>query len=376
MANTVCAPPSAAVSREQIGKYRLLRDLDGNRPGTVYAAEESNANERRALRVQLLPSNPARRDVFLDEARKLMRLDHPHLATVLDAGEADSDFFLVTELPKGETLQDRLKREHCLPMKEALRIAREMAAGLAFAHEHGLVHRDICPANVWLEPTGRARLLGLGAHSGSEPSSLLSRFDDSGTPGYLSPEQAAGEEVAAASDLFSLGCVLYQMTTGERPFRGEGSAALFRAVVFDHPSAARAVNPDVPEAIDELIARLLAKLPADRPATARAVEEKLTEWLDPTGTKAGPTKPHEAIVYPASRRILQSIESMQRSAPTAARPAEIPFATELPVKRSWWADAVAAALLLAGAAGLYLWWRASNEKATPPPPAAQSQPNR
>ncbi len=365
MATTLATTPTEA-TQKRIGNYRLLRQVEVGPPGTIYAAEETGTH--RHVAVRLLPVDAARRPAFIEAARKLMRLEHPHLAEIVDAGETDSDCYLVTALPKGETLHDRLKREHRLPPKESLRIAREMAAGLAFAHEHGLVHRELCPANVWLDGAGRARLLGLGSHVNGKAGSLLGRFDETGSPGYLSPEQAAGEEIAPASDLFSLGTILYQMTTGERPFRGVNSTALVRAVVFDHPSAARQVNPEVPDTVDALITRLLAKLPADRPASAREVCDRLTEWLDPVR----PTKPNEPIVYPASQRILQSLEALK--SPAAAQ-AEIPFAAELPPRRNRWSDLLAAVLLIAGAVGLYLWWRASNDKPAPPP-EVQNEANR
>ena len=197
-----------------------------------------------------------------------MRLEHENIVPILDAGEADGECFLVMELLKGESLHDRLKREHRLPLKESLRIAREIAAGLIFVHAHGLCHRDVCPMNVWLEPSGRARLRGFGESCSTEADPLLSRLDGVGTAGYLSPEQAAGEAIAPASDLFSLGCVLYQMLTGERPFRGENSAALFRAVVFEYPTSVRQINPEIPEALDDLVVRLDGQ-DASRPSRFR-----------------------------------------------------------------------------------------------------------
>ncbi len=376
MANSFHFPASRPLQREGVGKYRLLKELDSNRPGTLYAAEEPHTRRVVALKLPLLL--PEWRQAFHDEARRLTRLDHENIAPILDAGEADGECFLITELLKGESLQERLKRERRLPLKESARIAREMAAGLAYVHAHGLVHRDICPANVWLEPFGRVRLLGFGQATGGDVVSLLSSIDGVGTAGYMSPEQAAGEAITPSSDLFSMGCVLYQMTTGERPFRGENCAALFRSVVFEQPATVRQVNPDIPEAIEELIAALMAKMPAGRPASAEEAEDRLMKWLDPAAPKSRAATRPEPLNYAPSKRILHALEFLKNpvvTTPSAGRVPEISYARVLSRKnRRWLVDVLAAILLLTGAAGLYLWWRASNDPgfySTPP----QSQPS-
>jgi serine/threonine protein kinase len=363
MANIFHSPASGAMQRESIGKYRLLKELDSNRPGSLYAAEEPHTRRVVAVKLPLLPREC--RQAFHDEARRLTRLDHENIAPILDVGDANGECFLVTELLKGESLQDRLKRERRLPLKESVRIAREMAAGLAYVHAHGLVHRDICPANVWLEPFGRVRLLGFGQATGGDLNSLLGPIDGVGTAGYLSPEQAAGEAISTSSDLFSLGCVLYQMTTGERPFRGESCAALFRSVVFEQPASVRQVNPDVPAEIDELVTALMAKMPAGRPASAQEVEDRLMKWLDPSAPKSRALFRPAPLNYPASKRILDALEFLKNpvvTAPTAVRGPGIPFAKVMsPKNRRWLVDVIAAIVLLAGAAGLYLWWRSSTD---------------
>ena len=341
----------------QVGKYRLLHELDIGQPGSVFAAEEPHT--RRLVVLRLVDVEPDQSDEYLADARRLVRLGHEHIASLLDVGQAAGQHFLVMDLLKGETLADRLKREHSLPLKESLRIAREIAAALAFAHGHGYIHRELSPASVWLEPSGRARLLGLGASPSPKASSLLNRLDEPGAPGYLSPEQASGEEVTAAADLFSFGCVLYQMTTGEQPFRGDQSASLYRAVVFEHPTSAREINPDIPAALDELIGKLLAKMPGERPASADAVEHRLREWLDPVLPKYRESSPDPLPEVAASKRILDSLERLHRV--PAPRPR---FAMAMPVneppRRSWLGDGIAAVLLVAGAIALYFWWKVSN----------------
>jgi serine/threonine protein kinase len=373
MANTISATPWQT-SRTQIGKFRVLHELDLGAADAAYVAEDPHT--RRAVVIRLLPIEQDGHDAFFDDVHKLMRLEHEHIAAIQEAGQVDDHYFLVMDLLKGESLAERLKREHRLPLKEGMRIAREMAAGLGFVHANGFIHRDVCPQNVWLEPGGRVRLLGLGTHLGGDAQLLLNRLDDSGKPGYLSPEQAAGEEITPAADLFSLGCVLYQMLTGEKPFRGEHSAALYRAVIFEHPSAPKLINPEVPAAVDELIGRLLAKLPSGRPASAAEVEQRLLEWLGPIVPRPAAAKSSEPTVSSAARRILETIESIKVAPAALASPLTRDLFSPAPARkarRNWWIDLVAAVLLIAGAGGLFLWWKASHNPPQQEPAASQTK---
>jgi eukaryotic-like serine/threonine-protein kinase len=355
MANITTAP--SATGTTLIGEYRLMRELGGGSTGTVYLAEGPRSHRQLALKVL------GRCERFLDEVRSMSRLEHEHIVPILDAGEEEGQCFLVMELLNGETLLARLKREHRLPVRDGARIGHEIAAGLAFAHAHGVIHRDVCPSNVWLEPTGRVRLLGFGSAPTSADDSLLERLGGPGTPGYLSPEQAAGEPVTPASDLFGLGCVLHQMMTGEQPFRGSDRQALVRAVVFDQPVSVREINPEIPETIADMISQLLSKLPTQRPGSAQEIDHRLREWLDPNAPKPAPlpSRLPEPVVYPASKRILDSLSAFRNAADPLPLPgwAQAIDARPANKKRGWTADIVAALLLLAGAAALYLWWKAS-----------------
>ena len=148
------------------------------------------------------PANDSlRKERFLRAIRAAAVLDHDHIVRIYDADEAEGELFFVMELLQGESLQTRLKREHRLKVREAMRIAQEAASGLFFAHRHGLIHHDITPANLWLETSGRAKILDFGLVHVPEDSSLLSQLGNvMGTPGYMSPEQAAGESVTLATD--------------------------------------------------------------------------------------------------------------------------------------------------------------------------------
>ncbi len=365
MASTLSKPTVAA---QAIGPYRVLQPLDEE--GGSYLAE--NPIDRQKVVVRMVAVKSVRREILLDDMRRLGRLEHEHIVPVIDCGEAANGCFVVSESLKGETLQARLKREHRLPLQEAIRIGREIASALAAAHAHGLIHCDVCPANVWLEPSGRARLTGFGTASKNDDS-FLNRLSGPGTPGYLSPEQAAGERVTAAADLFGLGCILYQMATGERAFPGDNAVALFRAVIFDHPKPARTINPEISEVLNDLIAQLLGKLPADRPASAREAELRLLEMLGATTAIVPPHLPAPSV-HPASKGILETPAEKRNIEPAPLPPigrVDIVVAPPLPRKRTWLQDLIVGLLLVMAAAGVYLWWKAMSETPAQPPAVNQ-----
>ena len=186
--------------------------------------------------------------------------------------------FLAMPLLRGETLEDRLQREPKPPLADVLRIGREMAEGLDAAHSHGLIHRDVKPSNVWLE-TGRGRVkvldFGLARVADDVDERLTQEGLVMGTPAFMAPEQAKGLPVDPRCDLFSLGCILYRMTTGRNAFQGANPFSLMVAVATEDPPTPTALEPEVPPALAELIMKLLAKEPARRPASAREVVDQL-----------------------------------------------------------------------------------------------------
>ena len=204
------------------------------------------------------------------------------MVTIFDVGEDKGIPYIAMEYLQGSSLEQKLAEKGVITIDEALRIGRETALGLAAAAELGLIHRDIKPANLWLEsPHNRVKILDFGlARHEKEDVHLTTAGMVVGTPAYMSPEQARNDPLDQRTDLFSLGTVLYQLTTSQFPFRGQSSMAILTALAVDRPIPVRQLNPRVPKPFAHLIHRLLAKKPADRIQSARevvAVLDRLTQ---------------------------------------------------------------------------------------------------
>ncbi|HEU5184033.1 MAG TPA: protein kinase [Gemmatimonadaceae bacterium] len=250
------------------GRYVIERPLGQGGMATVYLAEERKHARRVAVKVlhpELTRSLGTER--FLREIQIVARLSHPHIVPLIDSGEADGRLFYVSVFVPGGSLRDRLMREHTLPLGDALRVAREVGSALESAHRHGYVHRDVKPENILLSE-GHALLadFGVAVALSSETAEPITDVGLAlGTPEYMSPEQASGERnLGVASDIYSLGCVFYEMLTGEPPFRGHNPQATMAMHVTKTPPSSRATRPELPVALDRVLARALAKSPDER----------------------------------------------------------------------------------------------------------------
>src|SRR5712691_3571085 len=253
-------------------RYRLDREIGAGGMATVYLAQDlrhGRAVALKVLRPELAAVIGAER--FLAEIQLTANLQHPHILPLFDSGEADSYLFYVMPYVEGETLRDRLTREKQLPVADALRIAGEVASALDYAHRHGVVHRDIKPENILIHD-GQALVADFGialAASKASGQRMTETGMSLGTPHYMSPEQAMGErEITARSDVYALGCVLFEMLVGEPPFTGPTAQAIVAKVLTDTAPPARVKRSTVPEYVEEAIAIALQKLPADRFGTA------------------------------------------------------------------------------------------------------------
>jgi serine/threonine protein kinase len=314
------APAEGPGEIGRLGGYRVLRVLGTGAMGVVFEAEDVNLKRRVALKAMLpsLAVSATSRQRFLREARTAAEVESDHVVTIYQVGEERNVPFIAMQFLKGETLDDRLHRGQ-LSMSEVLRIGREMALGLAAAHARGLVHRDIKPSNTWLETqtaapqsAGRVKILDFGLARGvTEDINLTRQGTIVGTPSYMSPEQARGIPATAQSDLFSLGTVLYRMSTGTLPFKGVDTISTLLAVGTENPVPPRQVNAQIPLGLEALILRLLAKDPAERPASASEVADALrrietdgTFVLDPAVSSSAVTEPTQLMPAPRAGRSL------------------------------------------------------------------------
>jgi hypothetical protein len=253
------------------GRYRLLEPLGRGAMSAVWLAEDQELARRVAVKTLAPTADRAR---FEREARAAAALSHPNICALYDYGEAEGRPFMVLEyLPNG-SLEERL-RNGPLPDDETLRIALEIAAGLAHAHERGLVHRDLKPANVLFDAEERAKIADFGIARMGDDGTLTEAGTVLGTASYISPEQAAGRTAGPASDVYSFGVILFRMVTGTLPFVSANAMELVRMHRDDPPPSVRDVRPDAPARLAAVVDAALRKDPAERPANGAAVLAEL-----------------------------------------------------------------------------------------------------
>jgi serine/threonine-protein kinase len=271
-------------------RYVIERELGAGGMATVYLAHDVRHDRKVALKV-LRPELAAilGGERFLAEIKTTANLQHPHILPLHDSGEADGLVYYVMPYVEGESLRDRLNREKQLPVEDAVRIAREVADALEYAHQQGIVHRDIKPENILLHG-GHAMVADFGialAASRSEGSTRMTETGMSlGTPHYMAPEQAMGErEITPKADIYALGCVLYEMLTGEPPFTGATAQAIIARVMTEEPRSLTLQRKTIPPHVEAAVQKALEKLPADRFSTGH----DFAEALQGRGGMASPT---------------------------------------------------------------------------------------
>ncbi len=255
-------------------RYRLDRELGRGGMATVFLAHDLRHKRPVALKV-LHPELAATLgpERFQREIETAARLQHPHILTVYDSGDASGHLWFTMPFIDGESLRDRLRRETQLPVEDALRITLEVAEALDFAHRHGIVHRDVKPANILLtEEHALVADFGLAKGLGYLEEHLTATGLAVGTPAYMSPEQAAGDRALdAGTDVYALGTVLYEMLAGEPPFTGPTAQAVIAKRFSGEVPRVRLLRPAVAQSVEQAITKALAPVPADRWASAGSV---------------------------------------------------------------------------------------------------------
>ncbi|MBI1831832.1 MAG: protein kinase, partial [Planctomycetes bacterium] len=293
------SPPQGPGELGRLDHYRVLKLLGKGGMGMVFMAEDTLLHRIVALKVMLpsIAKKAIAKDRFIREARATAKIEHDHIVTIYQVSKEDSEVpYLAMQFLRGMTLEDWLKAGKTLNIPQIMRIGKEVAKALAAAHAQQLIHRDIKPSNIWLDAAnkGRVKILDFGlARPTNEETHLTQEGMILGSPAYMSPEQARGQDVDERCDLFSLGCVMYRLCAGKLPFAGKDAMSMLLAITSEEPPALAQLNSDVPPALAELIHKLLAKAPSDRPASAKEVVQTIQsierDWV--ANAKTAPHRP-------------------------------------------------------------------------------------
>ncbi len=245
---------------QSISHYKIVAKLGEGGMGVVYKAEDTKLERTVALKflAQHLLDDEEAKERFLREAKAAAALDHPNICTVYEIDEVDGKTFIAMAFLEGESLEEHISRGP-LSIKDTLDFARQTADGLQAAHTKGVLHRDIKPANILISPEGRATIMDFGLARLTE-ASRLTKFDTAmGTVAYMSPEQAQGMEVDSRTDIWALGCVIYEMVSGQRPFQGQYDQALLYEIVHEDPAALTGLRTGVPVELEFAVGKCLEK---------------------------------------------------------------------------------------------------------------------
>ncbi len=292
-------------------EYKIISKIGSGGMAEVYKAEQVSLGRLVAIKKlkSSLTSNPEMLERFFREGRSAANLQHENIVQVYQMGEQDGDHYLVMEYVEGIDLKSLLKSYGALPWEVACLIIRQVARGLEFAHQRGYIHRDIKPGNIMLSSRGEVKIMDFGIVRKID-SDLTQTGSFLGTPSYMSPEQLKGEGVSPRSDLFSLGVMLYELVSGEKPFKAENEASLVQKIINEKERPVRKINPLVPRRVQRIIKKLMKKNPQQRFSSAGELVQKLDKLLG------------EKLISQADQEIARFLKEAQLSKDDKTRPLE------------------------------------------------------
>jgi predicted Ser/Thr protein kinase len=326
-----------------VGRYEITGELGRGAMGVVYKAQDPTIGRTVALKTLRLDvhglesAEMVRR--FQNEARAAGLLSHPNIVTIYDAGEQDGIFYIAMEFIQGTTLHELLAEQRILPAEDVVQYSRQICRGLDYAHSHGIVHRDVKPANIMITANGTVKIMDFGiAKAGG---SMTSTGQVLGTPNYMAPEQVKGRPLDGRSDLFSFGVILYEMLTGEKPFVGQNVTTIIYKIVNENPIAPRDLDVTVHPGLSAIVTKALAKSPEERYQSGAELVHDLENYksagapMHATSVLPAYTPPQAAPSAAAEKTVVLPVKVVSGSAvpATAATARPEPVRRPVAVKR-------------------------------------------
>src|SRR6185312_707673 len=353
---------------ETVGRYEIIEELGRGAMGVVYKAKDPTIGRTVALKTLRLDvhgldaAEMVRR--FQNEARAAGVLSHPNIVTIYDAGECDGIFYIAMEFIQGTTLHELLAEQHILATEDVIQYSRQICKGLDYAHSHGIVHRDVKPANIMITANGTVKIMDFGiAKAGG---SMTSTGQVLGTPNYMAPEQVKGRPLDGRSDLFSFGVILYEMLTGEKPFVGQNVTTIIYKIVNENPITPRDLDVTVHPGLSAIVTKALAKAPDDRYQTGADLVRDLENYKLAGPVRTGSTaaispapSPEKTLVLPL-RVVAGNTARAAAAAPALAKkpiPVKRPTTAILSSKRSVLMATIVTIVVLGCAMGGYAYHR-------------------
>ena len=370
---------------EKVSRYEITGELGKGAMGRVYKAVDPTIGRTVALKTMRLDVHGLETDEMLrrfkNEARLAGVLNHGNIVTIYDAGEQDGLFYIAMEYIEGVTLHNVLSQRKTLPPEDIINISKQICAGLDHAHHHGVIHRDVKPANIMLEPDGTAKIMDFGiAKSGG---GVTSTGQVLGTPNYMAPEQVRGHVLDGRTDLFSFGVMLYEMTTGEKPFAGTNVTTIIYKIIHENPVPPRELDVTIHPGLDKVIMKALAKKPDERYQTGAELARDLQSYKS-LGANTDSTQEIPSGAFPAATGAApapapaKSSPKVAAASASVAKPAVKPRRMQPPPtgKKIWIGVGVFVALVAVASVGVWKRVTSYDRPVTPatvitsPPPFA------